>query len=243
MYKKGQQLETALEARRFMVAYPGCSVEGSNGGSYQWNNHACNFEYLNRRARFWCRVPEYEIFHRDEALTPFTIIDEPEQAERLDPQTGEVRPVVMANNTHTTPKQPEWVCLKASYHQAIDALQHICKHAQQVRGNAPEWSALQGFHSYLPLTETQEMRLKYVLQIGATVEYLPKEGQYVVGNVHTNTIEGFWSQLKRSINGTYHSVAPKYLQNYVDEFAYRYNLRNSGEHLFHHLVPQAAQPV
>lgn len=67
--------------------------------------------------------------------------------------------------------------------------------------------------------------------------------QYVMGDVHTNTIEGFWSQLKRSINGTYHSVAPKYLQNYVDEFAYRYNLRNSGEHVFHHLVPQAAQPV
>lgn len=68
-------------------------------------------------------------------------------------------------------------------------------------------------------------------------------GQYVVGDVHTNTIEGFWSQLKRSINGTYHSVAPKYLQHYVDEFAYRYNLRNSESHLFHLLVPQAAQPV
>lgn len=67
--------------------------------------------------------------------------------------------------------------------------------------------------------------------------------QYVLGDIHTNTIEGFWSQLKRSINGTYHSVAPKYLQNYVDEFAYRYNLRHSDEHLFHRLVPTAATPV
>src|SRR5581483_345491 len=46
--------------------------------------------------------------------------------------------------------------------------------------------------------------------------------EYVRGNVHTNTIEGFWSQLKRSINGTYHAVSPKHLQSYVDEFSFRY---------------------
>ena len=50
--------------------------------------------------------------------------------------------------------------------------------------------------------------------------------QYVRGNVHTNTIEGFWSQLKRSIDGTYHCVSPKYLQFYVNEFVYRYNHRH-----------------
>lgn len=33
--------------------------------------------------------------------------------------------------------------------------------------------------------------------------------------IHTNNLEGFWSQLKRSINGTYHSVSPKYLQTYI----------------------------
>ena len=49
--------------------------------------------------------------------------------------------------------------------------------------------------------------------------------EYVRGNVHTNTIEGFWSQLKRSIDGTYHAVSPKYLQSYVDEFVFRYNFR------------------
>lgn len=53
-------------------------------------------------------------------------------------------------------------------------------------------------------------------------------GEYVNGDIHTNTIEGFWSQLKRSINGTYHAVSPKYLQHYVDEFAYRYNLRHAS---------------
>ena len=56
--------------------------------------------------------------------------------------------------------------------------------------------------------------------------------EYVRGNVHTNTIEGFWSQLKRSIHGTYHSVSPQHLQLYVDEFAYRYNHRKSETPLF-----------
>lgn len=51
-------------------------------------------------------------------------------------------------------------------------------------------------------------------------------GHYVHNGIHTNNIEGFWGQLKRSISGTYHSVGPKYLQLYVDEFVYRYNYRH-----------------
>lgn len=49
--------------------------------------------------------------------------------------------------------------------------------------------------------------------------------EYVRGLAHTNTIEGFWSQLKRSIDGSYHAVSPKYLQSYVNEFVFRYNHR------------------
>lgn len=67
-----------------------------------------------------------------------------------------------------------------------------------------------------------------------TVNHGSKE--YVNGVKHTNTIEGFWSQLKRSVNGTYHAVSPKYLQTYVDEFSYRYNQRNSENPLFLGLV-------
>ncbi len=52
-------------------------------------------------------------------------------------------------------------------------------------------------------------------------------GEYVVGAVHTNTIEGFWSLLKRGIMGTYHKVSAKYLPLYVDEFAFRYNNRDN----------------
>ena len=67
--------------------------------------------------------------------------------------------------------------------------------------------------------------------------------EYVRGNVHTNTIEGFWSQLKRSINGTHHAVSPKYLQHYVDEFAYRYDLRHYPESLFYPMISRAGRHV
>jgi len=50
---------------------------------------------------------------------------------------------------------------------------------------------------------------------------------YVDGDIHTNTIESFWALLKRGMFGQFHSVSRKHLQKYVDEFCYRYNLRNS----------------
>jgi transposase-like protein/IS1 family transposase len=50
-------------------------------------------------------------------------------------------------------------------------------------------------------------------------------GQYVVGAVHTQTIEGFWSIMKRGIVGTFHKVSAKYLPLYVAEFQFRYNNR------------------
>jgi len=53
------------------------------------------------------------------------------------------------------------------------------------------------------------------------------KGQYVDGDVHTNTIEGFWSQFKRSVHGTYHSISRKHLQLYLDEFSFRYSHRKS----------------
>jgi len=49
--------------------------------------------------------------------------------------------------------------------------------------------------------------------------------QYVVGAVHTNTIEGFWSIFKRGVMGTFHKVSRKYLPLYVAEFQFRYNNR------------------
>lgn len=55
--------------------------------------------------------------------------------------------------------------------------------------------------------------------------------QYVDWNKHTNTIEWFWSLLKRWITGQYHKVSIRYLQKYIDEFCYKYNHRKT-ENLF-----------
>jgi transposase-like protein len=55
---------------------------------------------------------------------------------------------------------------------------------------------------------------------------------YVNGNVHTNTMENFWSLLKRGLHGTYVSVEPFHLFRYLDEQTFRYNNRqgmNDGE--------------
>ena len=56
-----------------------------------------------------------------------------------------------------------------------------------------------------------------------------KKGQYVVGALHTNTIEGFWSIFKRGIVGRFHKVIEKYLPLYVAEFQFRYNNRDNPD--------------
>lgn len=54
-------------------------------------------------------------------------------------------------------------------------------------------------------------------------------GKYVVGAVHTNTIEGFWSIFKRGIVGTFHKVSRKYMHLYVAEFQFRHNNRENAD--------------
>lgn len=55
---------------------------------------------------------------------------------------------------------------------------------------------------------------------------------YVMGDVHTQTIDGFWSLIKRGIGGVYHQVSKKYLQSYLDEYTFRYNRRDQGNLIF-----------
>ena len=52
--------------------------------------------------------------------------------------------------------------------------------------------------------------------------------EYVNGDTHTNTIESFWAILKRGIVGQFHKVSIKYLDNYLNEFEYRYNRRKQN---------------
>lgn len=51
-------------------------------------------------------------------------------------------------------------------------------------------------------------------------------GQYAIGEIHSNTIEGFWTWIKRMITGVYHYVSPKHLQNYAHEVTFRHNTRD-----------------
>ena len=71
-------------------------------------------------------------------------------------------------------------------------------------------------HMYTPLKKEFEHH---------TVNH--ERSEYVRGSIHTNTIEGVWSILKRGIIGTFHQVSPQHLQRYCDEFTYRYN--NKGK--------------
>src|SRR5438270_634522 len=60
--------------------------------------------------------------------------------------------------------------------------------------------------------------------------------EWVRGDIHTNTIEGFWSHLKRGIKSTHASVSKKHLQKYIDEFAFRFNNREAPAEMFQRLL-------
>jgi transposase-like protein len=66
-------------------------------------------------------------------------------------------------------------------------------------------------------------------------------GQYVTGdNTHTNTIEGFFGNLKTGMRGAYKHVSRQWLQSYLDEYAWRYNARRVPGSMFEQLIVRAA---
>lgn len=62
------------------------------------------------------------------------------------------------------------------------------------------------------------------------------KNEYVLGNFHTNSIEGFWSQLKRMIKGTHIKVSRKHFQKYIDEAVFRYEHRKNTDAMFDILI-------
>jgi transposase len=68
-------------------------------------------------------------------------------------------------------------------------------------------------------------------------------GEYVCGDIHTNSVEGLWSLIKRGIGGVYHSVSPTYLQTYLDEYTFRYNRRHMGNQQFRSILERASRQV
>jgi hypothetical protein len=69
-------------------------------------------------------------------------------------------------------------------------------------------------------------------------------GWYVQGDTHTNTVEGFFGHLKPAIRGTYRKVSHKWLQGYLNEFTWRYNLRyQRNPSMLAELLARAAEPI
>jgi transposase-like protein len=77
------------------------------------------------------------------------------------------------------------------------------------------------FPSYIGLEK--RYKAHYVINHG--------QKEYVRGDVHTNTVEGYFSLLKRGINGIYHHVSKKHLNFYLKEFDFRYNLRKLNDEM------------
>jgi transposase len=66
---------------------------------------------------------------------------------------------------------------------------------------------------------------------------------YVNGHAHTNTIDGFWSLVKRGIKGVYYQVGAEYLQSYLNEYAFRYNRRKVMRPMFSLLAERTTMQV
>jgi len=66
------------------------------------------------------------------------------------------------------------------------------------------------------------------------------EGIYVRGDTYTNTIEGAFGNMKTGMRGVYKRVSPRYLQSYLDEYAWRHNTKREGAALFSQLLGRAA---
>jgi transposase-like protein len=67
------------------------------------------------------------------------------------------------------------------------------------------------------------------------------EKVYVMGDIHTQTIDGLWALIKRGIGGVYHQVSKKYLQNYLDEYTFRYNRRDQGNLIFNAFLKRVCE--
>ena len=63
-----------------------------------------------------------------------------------------------------------------------------------------------------------------------------EKDEFVVGKMHTNTVEGYFSHLKRTIRGTHLHVSRKHMQKYVDECTFKYVHRKQGQKMFHTIL-------
>jgi transposase-like protein len=106
-------------------------------------------------------------------------------------------------------------------------------------------NTLQGYVSRFVMPRSMIFTDEWPSYTGLSKRYTHKrirhtENIYVSGDVHTQTIEGFFSNLKRGISGNYHSVSSKWLQGYLNEYVWRYNERESATPMFVTVLNRAA---
>ncbi|HLK27574.1 MAG TPA: IS1595 family transposase [Puia sp.] len=87
---------------------------------------------------------------------------------------------------------------------------------QAINENVKPVSELHTDESRLYKNDEQPYNIKHVTHY---------KREWVKGNVHVNTVENFWSVMKRGVYGIYHHISYKHLQRYADEYSYRYNSR------------------
>jgi transposase len=63
---------------------------------------------------------------------------------------------------------------------------------------------------------------------------------YAIGDVHTQTIEGFFGHFKNDVRGTHHAISHRWLQSYVNEWVWKWNHRRDDRAMFRSLLAQAA---
>jgi transposase-like protein len=70
-----------------------------------------------------------------------------------------------------------------------------------------------------------------------------KDGTYADGHIHTQTVEGFFGNVKRGLSGVQHNVSRKWLELYVSEFAFKYNHREDGVPMFRLMLANIAKGI
>lgn len=104
--------------------------------------------------------------------------------------------------------------------QLLSILNEVCKQDSTIITDE--------FSGYNILRKTNHVRL--------TIDH---SKEFAHGMIHTNNVESFWATLKRGVYGIYHHVSIKYLQNYVNEFCFRYNNRDNN--MFDMVLKQSIQ--
>jgi len=109
--------------------------------------------------------------------------------------------------------------------------------------NTGKWTLIEQIKTHV------DPRARVITDELAAYKNLPKHGYmlhdvvnhgitYVAGDIHTQNIENVWSILKRGIYGVYRNVSKKYLQAYIDEYAFRFNHRKQNGDMFYTLLNQ-----